>query len=183
MKPTSPSGDNRPAPYPRTTDMAEMAARCFPDTLGFYRYWLGKAGARRMPARADLDPAEMKRWLTGIQLIDVHDATAEAPRRLIYRLVGEAEVSLRGYNPTGRTVAEAAIGKLSSDPMGNYSIVIDQKLPVYDWSRIDHPNGFLVGQECILLPLSDDGSRVNMVVTYGKVVPIKLGGTRGAGRR
>jgi hypothetical protein len=165
-------------PYPRSTDMAWMAERCYPDTLAFYRYWLRKAGSRPMPSRADLDPAEMKPWLTGIQLIDVHEATADQPRRLVYRLVGEAEVGLRGYNPTGRTVAEAAIGKLSSDPMGNYSIVIDQKLPVYDWSKIDHPNGFLIGQECVLLPLSDDGFCVNMVVTYGKVVPISRGSRR-----
>jgi len=78
---------------------------------------------------------------------------------------------LRGYNPKGRDVGEAAIGKTSSDPLGNYNIVIDRKVPVYDWSRIDHPNGFLVSQECILLPLSDDGETVNMVLTYGKVVP------------
>jgi hypothetical protein len=29
-------------PYPRTTDMAGMARRCFPETLGFYRYWDSK---------------------------------------------------------------------------------------------------------------------------------------------
>jgi hypothetical protein len=163
--------DQQPGPYPRTTDMAEMARRCYPDTLAFYRYWLAMAGERRMPSRADLDPAEMKRWLPGIQLVDVLPAEGGGRRRLVYRLVGEAEVALRGYNPKGREVAEAAIGKDSSDPLGNYSIVIDQQCPVYDWSRIPHPNGFLIGQECVLLPLSDDGKHVNMVVTYGKVVP------------
>ena len=161
-----------PGGYPRTTDMEEMARRCYPDTLAFYRYWQSKVCApRTMPARADLDPAEMKRWLPCIQLIDVIPATADRPRRLVYRLVGDSEISLRGYNPKGRDVAEAAIGKHSSDPLGNYRIVIDAQTPVYDWSRIDHPNGFLVGQECILLPLSDDGATVNMVITYGKMVP------------
>ncbi len=40
-------------PYPRTTDMAEMARRCYPDTLGFYRYWAEApdAGDRPMPMR------------------------------------------------------------------------------------------------------------------------------------
>lgn len=158
--------------YPRTTDMAVMAARCYPDTLAFYKYWLSKVVApRTMPSRADLDPAEMKGWLPCIQLIDVH----ENPRRLVYRLVGESEVRVRGYNPTGRSVAETAIGQGTSDPLGNYAIVINEKKPVYDFSKINHSHGpqgsgYLVSQECVLLPLSDDGEHVNMVVTYGKVI-------------
>lgn len=161
-----------PGGYPRTTDMEEMAARCYPDTLAFYHYWLSKVRPpRAMPARADLDPAEMKRWLPGVQLIDVIPATAAHSRRLVYRLAGESEISLRGYNPKGREVAEAALGQGTSDALGNYAIVIDEQKPVYDWSQIPHPNGFLIGQECILLPLSDDGATVNMVITYGKMVP------------
>ena len=156
-----------PDSYPRTTDMAVMAARCYPDTLAFYKYWLSKIrSTRTMPSRADLDPPEMRGWLPCNQLNDVH----ENPRRLIYRLVGESEVKVRGYNPTGRAVAETAIGQGTSDPLGNYGIVIDAKTPVYDFSKINHPHGFLVSQECVLLPLSDDGERVNMVVTYGKVI-------------
>ncbi|MBL8709497.1 MAG: PAS domain-containing protein [Rhodospirillaceae bacterium] len=160
------------APYPRTTDMVEMARRCHSDTLAFYRYWLGKAGERAMPSRADLDPIEMKRFLSCLQLVDViPDSGRNPPWQLVYRLVGESEVKVHGFNPTGRPVAECAIGKESSDPMGNYNIVVADGQPVYDWSRITHPGGFLVSQECILLPLSDDGRTVNMVVTYGKVVP------------
>ena len=114
---------------------------------------------------------KMKGWLPCIQLIDVH----ENPRRLVYRLVGESEVRVRGYNPTGRSVAETAIGQGTSDPLGNYAIVINEKKPVYDFSKINHSHGpqgsgYLVSQECVLLPLSDDGEHVNMVVTYGKVI-------------
>lgn len=179
--------DDKPevAPYPRTTDMAEMARRCFPETLGFYKYWDSKRvqadGTKRlMPPRSAIDPLEMKRWLPFLQLIEVHEARpsisspgiagSPAGRSLVYRLVGESEVAVRGFNPTGRTVAECAIGKDSSDPMGNYNIVIDDRRPVYDWSKIPHPNGFMVSQECILLPLSDDDIHVNMVITFGKVL-------------
>ncbi len=54
---------------------------------------------RRMPSRRDIDPIEMKPWLANIQLIDV----SHNPRRMVYRLVGEIDVSFRGYNPTGRS--------------------------------------------------------------------------------
>lgn len=163
-------------PYPRTTDMTEMAQRCFPETLAFYRYWDSKrvlmpGAPRRMPMRRDIEPLEMKRWLPCLQLLDVlPDTSLPLARRLIYRLVGEQEIAVRGYNPTGRSVEECAIGKESSDPTGNYGIVVEQGTPVYDWSRIPHPKGFLVSQECVLLPLSDDDHRVSHVITYGKVL-------------
>lgn len=167
--------------YPRTTDMDEMARRCYPDTLGFYRYWDSKRaradGTRRvMPARADIEPLEMKRWLPFLQLLDVlPDASLPIGERLIYRLVGESEIKVRGYNPTGRSVAACAIGKESSDPFGNYRLVVEERTPVYDWSKIPHPQGFdgggfLVSQECILLPLGEDDTRVTRVITYGKVL-------------
>nr|WP_298686572.1 hypothetical protein [uncultured Dongia sp.] len=176
----TPASDSAPG-YPRTTDMAEMARRCYPDTLGFYRYWDSKrvnpdGSRRRMPPRSAIDPLEMKRWLPFLQLIEVHEGVGDPPQRsLVYRLVGQSEVAVRGFNPTGRTVADCAIGKESSDPMGNYNLVIDGRTPVYDWSKIPHPSGFdgggfLASQECILLPLSDDDDHVNMVITYGKVL-------------
>jgi hypothetical protein len=165
-------------PYPRTTDMTMMARRCFPETLAFYRYWDSKRASatgapRRMPMRRDIEPLEMKRWLPCLQLLDVlPDTSLPLAQRLVYRLVGEQEIAVRGYNPTGRHVADAAIGPESSDPTGNYRIVVEEGLPVYDWSKIPHPKGFLVSQECILLPLSEDDQVVSHVITYGKVLSI-----------
>jgi hypothetical protein len=167
--------------YPRTTDMDEMARRAAPDTLAFFRYWDSKrqradGTRRRMPRRADIDPIEMKPFLPFIQLLDVVPDAATQPgqplgQRLIYRLVGEMEIKVRGYNPTGRTVAEAAISPDLSDPLGNYAIVVEQRIPLYDWSNIPHPAGYLLSQESLLLPLSDDeDERVTHVLTYGKVI-------------
>ena len=151
--------------YPRTTDMALMAERCRPGTLAVYRYWDAKRGNRRMPARRDIDPVEMKPWLSNMQLVDVH----HNPRRLVYRLVGEIDVSFRGYNPTGRTVEECGIGRNIEETLQNYETVIGGRTGVYDWSDYVSPSGYLSSQECLLLPLSDDGEIVNMVMTYADV--------------
>lgn len=156
--------------YPRTTDMDEMRRQCRPETLAFYSYWEGKRqradGTRRaMPSRADLDPVEMKSWLAQIQLIDVF----HNPRRLVYRLVGEADVAFRGYNPTGRTVEEGLIGQSAEETLRNYALVIDHRLPVYDFAEYVSRSGYLRSQECLLLPLSDDGETVNMVITFALV--------------
>jgi hypothetical protein len=151
--------------YPRTTDMAWMAERCRPGTLAIYRYWDGKRAGRRMPSRRDIDPIEMKPWLSHLQLIDVH----HNPRRLIYRLVGEMDVNFRGYNPTGRSVEECGIGQSLVETLKNYDIVITERRPVYDWADYVSKSGYLRSQEGLLLPLSDDDETVNMVLTYAEV--------------
>lgn len=149
-------------PYPRATDVAEMRRRATAATLAFYDYWDGKRAGRAMPARADLDPIEMKAWLPGIQLIDVH----ENPRRLVYRLVGEVEVEMRGFSHAGREVADAFFAVSQEEALRNYNLVIDRKTMVYDWARYKTASGFHVSQETIFLPLSDDGVTVNKVITF-----------------
>lgn len=156
--------------YPRTTDMDEMRRRCRPVTWAFYSYWdrkrLRPDGTRAaMPSRADLDPIEMRPWLGHLQLIDVF----HNPRRMVYRLVGETDVAFRGYNPTGRNVEEGLVGRSAADTLQNYALVIDRHLPVFDWAEYVSQSGFMRSQECLLLPLSDDGKIVNMVITFALV--------------
>lgn len=151
--------------YPRTTDINLMLGRCLPSMRSFYGYWDSKRAGRRMPARRDIDPIEMKPWLANIQLIDI----SHNPRRMVYRLVGEVDVSFRGYNPTGRTVEECCIGLSAEETLRNYDIVISERTPLYDWSDYVSKSGFLRSQEELLLPLSDDDDLVNMVMTFAEV--------------
>jgi hypothetical protein len=160
-----PNLSSETVPYPRTSDPAKLMARALPATLGFYEYWDAKRGSRRMPARGDIDPIEMKRWLAGMQMIDVF----HNPRRLVYRLVGQVDIEFRGYNPTGRTVEECAVGRSKIDSLENYDIVISQRTFVYDFADFVSASGLLRSQECILLPLSDDDDVVNKVITYAEV--------------
>jgi hypothetical protein len=148
--------------YPRTTDVAEMQSRATPQTRAFFAYWESKRLGRVMPARRDLDPIEMKAWLPGIQLIDVF----ENPRRLVYRLVGQVEVEMRGFSHAGYNVEEAFFAVSKEDALCNYNLVIDSQTMVYDWARYATRSGFQTSQETIFLPLSDDGHQVNMVITY-----------------
>lgn len=54
-----------------------------------HAYWDGKRRGRRMPARADLDPAEIKLLLPHLVLMDVlRDASPDWPLDFRYRLIG-----------------------------------------------------------------------------------------------
>ena len=97
-------------PYPRSTGL-DFLNRCRPATASFYRYWNAKRGTRAMPARADLDPIEMKPWLPGVALIEVKPLpTAHFPYTLRYRLIGTRPTDLRGREVTGLTVEEGFFG-------------------------------------------------------------------------
>src|SRR6516165_3653107 len=66
--------------------------------LDLYRYWLFKRGERTMPARGDINPADMPSLLPYMMIIDRADG------RFRYRQVGSAIVEAVGYDATGVTV-------------------------------------------------------------------------------
>jgi hypothetical protein len=156
--------------YPRTTSL-DFLSRCRPSTAAFYRYWDSKRGERRMPARADIDPLEMKAWLSGTALIDVKPSPASAlvPYELRYRLIGMRPTLLRGRDVTGMRVETGYFGANLDAALENYRLVIEEKTHVYDWDRTPSADGFAHEGETLLLPLSAEGENVDMVLVYQEV--------------
>lgn len=133
-----------------------------------FRYWDRARAERVMPSQSDIDFLELRPWLPGIVMIEVAPAeTDEGDRReLIYRVVGERAIRLRGYDPTGMTVAKAAFGRSIAHVLSNYGVVIDLRIPLYGWNEGEAPNGKRVGSGTLLLPLSNDGQKVDWVLVY-----------------
>jgi hypothetical protein len=128
-----------------------------------YGYWQAKRGGRPMPRRADLDPTEIPpRLLPGITLVDV----VSDPRRYVYRLVGTKEAEVRGYDPTGKSVAEAYFGENAEDATECYDRVVATGAPVLDpVPFLERRRGYR-GAESLFLPLSNDGVAVNMIIVF-----------------
>ncbi len=143
-------------------------------------YWRRLCGERRMPARKDLNPADIPRLLPKLMLADVTnppvgsgpdtdagDAMAPAPvqvPQIRFRLVG-TEVSGRfGTELTGHRLSEIDYGAQADEVAALYRQVVDCGEPRF--ARIDFVQGYgrLVQIEHLLLPLSDDGTHVNMVL-------------------
>ncbi|WP_162917144.1 PAS domain-containing protein [Dongia deserti] len=128
-----------------------------------FRYWDRLRGARLMPSPSEVDFLELRPWLAGIMMVEV---TGGEGRELIYRVVGERAVRLRGYDPTGMTVSKAAFGQSVAYVLANYSVVIDLRIPLYGWYDDEIADGRRVGSGTLLLPLSGDGRRVDWVLVY-----------------
>ena len=147
--------------YSRLTSL-DFLEVCLPATADFYRYWDSKRQGRAMPARSDLDPIEMRRWLPGIILVDV----LQDPYRLVYRLVGTRSVDIRSSEVTGRTVQEGQHGSKLPHVMENYRLVIEERKLVYDWDGTANRSGDEIATEVLMLPLSSDGTTVDRVISY-----------------
>jgi hypothetical protein len=132
------------------------------DVRAVYAYWRVKCGSRRMPRRADIDPAELKRFLPFMMLVDV---TGDE-RRFVYRLVGTGEVEERGYDPTGRPVRDASFGGSRDTDLDEYEYVVRHKAPFCVRDPFQAGDGRIQAEDIIYLPLSPDGERVNMILVF-----------------
>jgi len=133
-----------------------------PDVLAVRRYWEEKRGTRPMPSRADIDPAEIKRYLPGIILIDVVDDA----RRYVYRLVGTREVAMRGKDPTGQSMIEGYFGPTLDEALSIPDRVVSSRAPLFLHRAFTAPDGRLGDEDLVMLPLSTDGERVTMILGY-----------------
>jgi hypothetical protein len=132
--------------------------------LEFYRYWLARRGARRFPARADIEPTHIPHLLSGIMLLDVfYD-----PLDLEYRLIGGDIVERSGFLK-GKRVREAALRNPSSVAYDNYRRMIESGVPQFLRGRGVTAHG-QPGREITVArvhcPLSSDGVVIDKVVSY-----------------
>ena len=147
---------------PTARDIEALIAECHPDVQTIVAYWRGKAGARRMPARSDIDPSELKPYLPRISLVDV----VSDDRRFVYRLVGTEEVALRGYDPTGKSVGEGYFGPNRELAFQHYGYVVEHRAPFCYRGDFEVPDGAIENEDVVFLPLSEDGETVNMILLF-----------------
>jgi len=127
--------------------------------LDLYRYWLSKRGNRAIPARKDIDPAEIPALLPYLVLVDKQGG------KLRYRLAGSAIVREVGIDPTGSLVGSYVSHDPSSvaafQTMGEHVLTGHPYLAAGLYEvKPGVVHNFLV----LLLPMSDDGTNVNMVL-------------------
>lgn len=148
----------------------EFLKICSIRTAALYRYWGSKKSGRKLPRRADIDPAEMKPWLPGLVLVDIVN---QPPKRSItYRVVGTAVCAHRGFDPTGRPVQEGLYGNMRDEVLENYRIAIDEKSIVFDYDCTPSRSGLAREIGTLFLPLSSDDKTVDKILIYQDIEPI-----------
>lgn len=132
-------------------------------------YWDTKRCTRRMPARADINPTELRDHLGWIMMVEVLPDYSD----FRYKLIGTKVTRYFVTNSTGRTVSEA-FGQFGPGAVKGvqavYRKAAREQVPVraygaanwiVDWKSDDRafPNF-----DSLYLPLSDDGATANMLM-------------------
>jgi hypothetical protein len=125
--------------------------------LDLYAYWISKRGSHHMPARNDLNPADIPLLLPFLVLVERADG------QLRYRLVGSAIARAAGYDPTGRPVGSyIPVPETAAGVLAVFGHVFTAASPVFATGEYFHETGSHVGLSLLSVPLSADGRVVNM---------------------
>jgi hypothetical protein len=133
-----------------------------PELRNLLEYWQAKRRALgRLPARADIDPLEMRFALGHLILADVEHGE---PMRFRHRLIGTRIVEHAGYDATGLYVDDIPDKELAQRLLHSYRVVVATREPAHD--RVGGMvGGRALNLEVLRLPLSSNGATIDMVLT------------------
>jgi hypothetical protein len=141
--------------------MADFAAAIESEVLRrLMAHWSRIRGQRRMPARADFDPLEVRYALGYISLIEVH----RDPLRFYFRLDGTKQVDLFGVDCTRRYLDEAIPPDHLALATASFSDVVRHREPRY-LARQTAFHERLIDYEAVILPFSSDSEQVDLLMT------------------
>jgi hypothetical protein len=135
-----------------------------PEFLQVLVYWHECRKEKPMPARSDIDPMRIHRILNKVLLIDV---LSGAPF-FRFKVVGTQIADWAHFDASGRGLDEVEAVGYRNMLLATYSEVRGARKPIAHRIRWDEPNG-VHRYKRLLLPLSDDASNVNMILSCSVV--------------
>ncbi len=123
-------------------------------------YWQSKRGGRSMPARDDIDPAEIKGLLPYVIISDLF----ADPLRVRYRLAGTVVTDSFGFNIAGCWLHELNVTGSLKEWIGVYERVMASKRPVHGMTDATRDSILMFRCCWVILPLSSDGVIVDKCI-------------------
>ena len=120
-------------------------------------YWESKRQGRAMPARADIDPSELKPLLPYLIITDLFTD----PLRVRFRLAGTRVCEAFGFNVAGRWLDELDLTADVPFWLAQYERMIAARTPVYGRTTGTQGPVELFRSDWAMFPLSSDGVRVD----------------------
>jgi hypothetical protein len=125
-----------------------------------YLYWVGKLAGRAMPRRRDIDPTEIPALLPYVALIDVLPDADD----FRYRLIGSEVRDLASDDHTGRRFSDIAANIPGSTFWDDCRETVRTRLPQWRSPLYIGAKRWLKNCENLLLPYSEDGSQVSLIL-------------------
>lgn len=133
-----------------------------------YEYWNAKRGTRIVPARADIDPRELKYLLPFIQLLDVIDHG----RAIRPRLIGSASARRMTPDPTGQIFDDTSPRLVVRRALAAVRWSVEHHKPLRTYAAHTALEGHeFLAHETVFLPLSSDGREIDIMALIGVFLP------------
>jgi hypothetical protein len=157
----APASRRGPAARQQRDQMNAFASAIRSDALRqLVAHWQHLCRGRRMPMRADFDPLDVRFALGYISLIEVR----RDPLRFYFRLDGTKQVELFGIDCTHRYLDESMPPDHAKMATASYREVVECGEPRHHRRKIPlHEH--LIDYEILILPFSQDGERVDLLMT------------------
>jgi hypothetical protein len=140
-----------------------------PNLLRLLAYWRSKQMGGSMPSRADIDPLEMKEWLGNLVLVEFFGEVS----RYRVRVDGTNVAEIGGLGRTGKG-SESLTSEIERELLfKQYATVFDHHVPAYYETEFTNSEGRFLRESKLLLPLSADGTTVNMILAGIYYHPIR----------
>ncbi len=133
-----------------------------PQLLKLFNYWRDQAAGRPMPSRQDLDPVvDVPELVPNIFLVDVE----HGPLHFRFRLVGGDIAVMLGRDITDMALEDLDLGDQYTVVCEQYERAAQAAKPTYCCHEYWTERGSrFLKYERLLLPLSEDGETVNMLL-------------------
>ena len=132
-----------------------------------YWYVMGRHAPGHLPRRSDLDPIEMKEWLSNIELLDVINQ-GETFR---YRIAGDAIERIFHSRMHGRLLEDVFHGAVLEFKILMFRRCIQHGTIILSNDNLERGGKTLLKYERLLIPLSDDNVHFNMI--FGCIYPME----------
>lgn len=125
-------------------------------------YWRSKAAARALPARADLDPVDMRGFVANVALVESLAGGDDSGRPIFrIRLAGTAVEDVFGHL-TGKALGELP-EYFAARWRDLFQAGVDARVPLRATTRVTLERREHLTAEALLAPLSDDRTSVSML--------------------
>lgn len=153
-----PPTDESAVPFRSTPLPLEAIDQGGPKLL--YSYWHRKLAGRRMPARSDIDPLDLKTVLPHLILLDVQPQ----PLDFRYRVAGTRTYDIFGFDLTGRSVRDIGPRPVADGVWASLEALTRDREPQHVHLEFATSDGYARSYRVLRLPLGDDGVTVDRVL-------------------
>ncbi len=140
------------------------------DIVAFTAYWRARRPADgRMPARADLDPVAMKRWLGNLSILDVVDGGDD----FVFRLYGSVLAQIVGFDMTGKSASSYPGGR-QDVLINSYRAAVAARRPLLSAVIVRFTGRPIsMAWERVVAPLAHDGVTVDKLIVLAYRVELE----------